>query len=1207
MRDYWMPRSIENSLLNTVRRILLIVAVSIMMLATAHGQNATWLGTISSQWNEPQNWLPASVPASGNVFITGGGPTCLIGPIDGAVFGDGTITIGPADGLGVESRASFTLGNVTVQNDGATGVDNLNPSFNSAWVLNGDLSLNGSGQFYVLGIRSYITGNGHLINASTIQGSANDALSGLDRVEFTNLPTGLVEARGGGLKITPNSLTGVTNQGTIRALNAGTLILGTGEYNNSMGTIEAAMSGVVRFENNLVITGGTLRSSGTGLMEVPNNQTATLIDVAIQGTLQQRNNTDLFLEGTIVNDGIINESNAGNLTDIVVDTFTTLEGGGRITLGGTTNGRILDQAGADGVLTNVGNTIEGIGQIGVNSLRLINEASGIIDANDSSNSGTLTLDPPDAVIAVNRGVFRASNGGNLVLSAGEFDNSFGTIEALAGSKVTLTSSAVVTGGAVSTSADGSIEVAVSQTATLIDVTNLGEIQQKNNSDLFLDGTIDNQGVITAVNAGNFTDIVVDSVTMLEGGGVVTLGGTTNGRILDQAGADGVLTNVDNTIQGIGQIGANSMRLVNEVSGIVDANDTASGGTLTLDPPTALTMVNSGVFRASNGGNLVLTAGEFDNDFGTIEALAGSKVILSNSAVVSGGTLDTSDDGTIEIPNSQAATLIDISNLGVIEQQNNSSLFLDGTINNQGVINEVNAGNFTDMIVDTATTLEGGGIIKLGGTVNGRIRDQDGVNGVLTNVDNTIQGIGQIGVNSMQLINEASGIIEANDTANSGTLTIDPPDASMMINRGIFRASNGGNLVLSAGGFDNDQGSIEALTGSKVTLSNSATITGGTLSSSGNGFFEVAASQTATLVDVANLGKLDQNNNTDLFLEGTIDNQGSINVVSTGNFTDLTVNSPVMLTGAGLVSLNQVNSRIFGTGDIEVLEGRLRGIGQVNVPSVFNGATISPGLSIGTLTFNAATTMMNNAALEIEIQGVGIADVDKVTVNGSLNLAGDILIHLLNYEPLASDTFLVANATSLGGSFATVANGATRPTADGMGKFTVNYGVGSPFNPNQVVLSNYVAIEPEFATVLTVVRGILTGGTVGDLEASDNVDVSIQRNPVQTTGLIEVEVKSTTSIQAPTSFAFTLEASAFYRSPVIQSIEFWDYDAGEFVQFDSRQASRFNDSVASAIGTGDLSRFVDNSTGEVRTRILYTSPVRRQAFSAAIDQVFWSID
>ena len=122
-----------------------------------------------------------------------------------------------------------------------------------------------------------------------------------------------------------------------------------------------------------------------------------------------------------------------------------------------------------------------------------------------------------------------------------------------------------------------------------------------------------------------------------------------------------------------------------------------------------------------------------------------------------------------------------------------------------------------------------------------------------------------------------------------------------------------------------------------------------------------------------------------------------------------------------------------------------------------------------------------------------------------------------------------------------------------------------------------------------------------------MDFSVFRNPAQTSGVVEVEIKTVSPVASPTTFEFSLEASGFFRTPVIQSIKFFDYTAGTFVEVDSRNASRFTDSTSVAVGTGDLSRFVEPGTGCVLTRVLYTSVTPRQSFSAAIDQVFWTIE
>ena len=63
-----------------------------------------------------------------------------------------------------------------------------------------------------------------------------------------------------------------------------------------------------------------------------------------------------------------------------------------------------------------------------------------------------------------------------------------------------------------------------------------------------------------------------------------------------------------------------------------------------------------------------------------------------------------------------------------------------------------------------------------------------------------------------------------------------------------------------------------------------------------------------------------------------------------------------------------------------------------------------------------------------------------------------------FLPNAGDMFSILSATGgITGTFDTVANGQRLTTSDGLGSFVVNYGAGSTFNPNQVILSAFQPI------------------------------------------------------------------------------------------------------------------------------------------------------
>jgi hypothetical protein len=111
-------------------------------------------------------------------------------------------------------------------------------------------------------------------------------------------------------------------------------------------------------------------------------------------------------------------------------------------------------------------------------------------------------------------------------------------------------------------------------------------------------------------------------------------------------------------------------------------------------------------------------------------------------------------------------------------------------------------------------------------------------------------------------------------------------------------------------------------------------------------------------------------------------------------------------------------------------------------------------------YGAATpsSPVENSKSEIEIGGAsgGIAH-DVVNVANFAYLSGQLQLALLNgFAPGASDTLTILTAANgIFGAFSNVADGARLDTIDDLGSFQVNYGAGSAFNPNQVVLNNFI--------------------------------------------------------------------------------------------------------------------------------------------------------
>jgi T5SS/PEP-CTERM-associated repeat protein len=185
-------------------------------------------------------------------------------------------------------------------------------------------------------------------------------------------------------------------------------------------------------------------------------------------------------------------------------------------------------------------------------------------------------------------------------------------------------------------------------------------------------------------------------------------------------------------------------------------------------------------------------------------------------------------------------------------------------------------------------------------------------------------------------------------------------------------------------------------------------------------------------------------------------------------------------GAGAIVVDGLGSQWVSSADVQVGSGgqgrvTLRNAGTVRaqnllldssgvlagngvvVGNIQNNGAVAPGESTGVLQFMGSYTQQSGGTLEIELGGLAPgAQHDFLDVQGNVVLGGHLSLSVVNgFVPAAADTLAVLDASSVAGAFANVANGQRLTTADGLGSFLVSYGSGSPFNPNQIVLSGFV--------------------------------------------------------------------------------------------------------------------------------------------------------
>jgi fibronectin-binding autotransporter adhesin len=636
------------------------------------------------------------------------------------------------------------------------------------------------------------------------------------------------------------------------------------------------------------------------------------------------------------------------------------------------------------------------------------------------------------------------------------------------------------------------------------ISNTGTIALGNNTTTTVDGNISGAGTITMNSIGNFTELVLGGNVTLSGG-TLTMSNNAQNYIFGTTSLD-QLTNQE-TIQGAGQIGHAQMALVN--SGTIDANQSAG---ITIDANDGLT--NTGTLEATEGATLTLSSmGTVNNTGGTIAAntgtvqvnsssvnggkvtLTGASTLQLNTGIIhNGSTLTNSATGTIEIESGTNVLGGTINNSagGTFKIDNNATLELEGgTYAQLGTLQLNSSGNFTELVLEGNVTLSGGAVTLSNNSQNyifGQISTD-----TLTNKE-TISGAGQIGHAQMTLVN--SGTINANQSSG---ITIDANGG--ITNTGTLEATSGATLALSSSGIiNNTGGTITANTGTlqvnsstvaggAVTLVgastlqlNSATIHGGTLTNSSTGTIEVASGINKLGGTINNSAggtfKIDNNATLDLG-GGTYSQLGTLQLNSSGNFTELVLDGNVTLTGGTVTLSNNTQNYIFG---------------QISSDTLTNQETIQGAGQIGhgQMTLVNSGTINSNASSGITIQANG-----GVTNTGTLEATSGATLAL-------SSTGIVNNA----GGTISANTGTVQVTSSTVSGGTITLTGASLLQLNTAVVqggtvTNSATGTIEIASGTNVLGGTINNSAGGILELDNNTTLNLEGGTYSQLGAVQL--------------------------------------------------------------------------------------------------------
>ena len=477
---------------------------------------------------------------------------------------------------------------------------------------------------------------------------------------------------------------------------------------------------------------------------------------------------------------------------------------------------------------------------------------------------------------------------------------------------------------------------------------------------------------------------------------------SNGTVIvsgvDGSGNASTWTNVGELV--IGQSGTGSLSILNggTVTNLTAyiAADLGSQGTVTVSGVngngTASTWTNTGDLYVGydSAGTLSVLAG------GRVSSIGGS-INGGGNALISGQGSSWQNSGRLSVGLFSAGTLraedgATISSAdGIVGDSAQGDAVLTGAGTTWTNTGQFTAGSYalgTLRIEAGATLVSNQGYVGAGSTGTGTV---------------TVTGAG-----SKWLMSPYSLTIGNN---GAGSLTVE--------NGGLVRAEDGVLLGVASGssgtlllqGPTNNRGALETSRVFGGDGAASVTFDGGLLRATSDNPNFFAGFDARTIAIGANGFVIDTDGH-DIGISPSFTGAGALIKDGAGKL-ELTGDSGATFTGAGSVSAGTlaVNGVLGGT--MEVIGGRLQGIGTVGATINQPGGTIAPGNSIGTLTVNG-NYLGNGGRLEIEtVLGGDASPSDRLVITGST--AGSTLVTVLNQGGAGAQTVEGIKIVDVGGA------------------------------------------------------------------------------------------------------------------------------------------------------------------------------------------------
>jgi autotransporter-associated beta strand protein len=498
------------------------------------------------------------------------------------------------------------------------------------------------------------------------------------------------------------------------------------------------------------------------------------------------------------------------------------------------------------------------------------------------------------------------------------------------------------------------------------------------------------GSLTKQGSGTFT---LSGTNTYTGGTALSAGQITLGN--SSGLGTGNLAMSDTTTLGLnnGVSASNSVAIAGSGTGTFFV-DTGNSGTLSG----GISGVGSAVAKTGAG---TLTLSTSTNSYsGTTTISAGTLALSGAASIASSPLVTVSGSTTFDLSAITAST-------NIVNLAGSGSVFL-GTSKTLVLTNP--SGTFAGSISDTtggAVTKQGAGTFTLSGsnTYHGTTTISAGT--WQAGATNAFSSSSAHAISSVMDLNSFSQIVDTisgsgSITLNGGTLTTGAAGATSF-------AGSISDGTTSGGGLTKQNAGTFTLSGSN-TYSGATNVTGGTLQAAANNTFSSNSDYTVGSGAILALQTFNQTIGL-LSGAGNVTSAATLTTGTSGNstFSGNLVGGTLNKVGSGTLSLtgsgNSIASATVSAGKLAVntpvsnplvVAGSLTmdsgatlgGTGAITATSITiqNGATLSPGNSIGTLTFTGPVTQATGSTLEIEISPSGgtIAH-DEIVINGSYTI------------------------------------------------------------------------------------------------------------------------------------------------------------------------------------------------------------------------------